>query len=505
MEENVRVGGEWKPLLIIISITALTGIVLQFFINASSSDYWIEKAFVKFNNTTGTIRESFLFHINKDGFHEYYKEYTGDEAVLTIACSKGLDRIDTYEHIHHKEVEMLICRSKAGLKKGNYWLNITYRMPNKEKIRWVSFTNSPRDIKHFWSNGDAIFNNVHRDEAAISYYPQADIGDILFRYFLRISTYRDIIVTILLVASMLIIYWRYGREAAVDEASLPEIVHTPPSHRPSYEVACLMADIPLGRSRDDVARFLSALIVNGIRKGTMEIKDKKLNIKDMKAVEEAYPKEITAILKMLNGRDLSKLNKKDIEKLVNTLMKNYLKTLEKYYSNKGFEEFFIPIGYILLLGGPILAVLLRIVPLPIWLIEWIFTVYFQLLVITGAYARFGKYLLGRYKTKEIYKERLLWDKFKKLLKDQSRLKEYSLKDMNMWGEWLEYAYALEIPKKNIELIAKMAKSMGYEKANEIATVSLYTLALSGAIKSISSSKRSSLGGGFSGGGSFGAR
>ena len=119
-------------------------------------------------------------------------------------------------------------------------------------------------------------------------------------------------------------------------------------------------------------------------------------------------------------------------------------------------------------------------------------------------AQFGLFIaippkvFSRWKGEE-RKEFLQWQAFKKFLSDEAMIKKYSLRDMNIWKEWLVYGTALGVGRK----IARIMKELNIDIPERS-----YAPAIISTLNTSISNMYVSSGGGFSGGfggGGAGAR
>jgi len=111
---------------------------------------------------------------------------------------------------------------------------------------------------------------------------------------------------------------------------------------------------------------------------------------------------------------------------------------------------------------------------------------------------FPSTLFGHWKD-DRYKEKLEWDAFARFLSDLALIRQYSPKDMSMWGEWLVYGTALGVGKKvesAMEALNIDLPQAGVPLATGIRSAFVPVLAFT-------PPSRGGSGGGFGGGGSFG--
>ncbi len=498
---------EWKNFVLISGIILLVGLGLQLFLSAGAfhNDYWVKHVDVHFDNATKTITERITFEVNSTKFHEIYKEYAGKQPILKVECSSGLkSKIAPSEDHPNSGNKDIICRNDKGLKPGTYTLTVTYRMPPKMPVRWVVFTVTPRRVESVSSNGDVLLKACYANEPVVAFYPHADLYGIVRLVLVYINRWAGIVVALFFIALLYIIYKIYGVEYDVDRSALPDMLHTPPKDRPSYDVALFFTSKP-GFDKSDrkkLARVISAIVTEGIIDGALKLEERKVKVIDEGKLS-TYNEHIKNIIHRLDGKDAAYISREDARYIVKELEAHYkeVNKKESIYSNDGYN-FFIMVSFLLAFLGPFVF--------PLYLAASFLLVGIAAMIGVSA---FGGYLLGKYSTPETFKERLMWERFAKLLKDESLLKEYGPKDARMWGRWLAYAYAFGIPKEKIVKLFELAQThisgLGIT-SSDIYAISVVGYNLGSNMAASSSSSGGglgggSIGGGFSGGGSFGAR
>ncbi len=497
---------ESKALFKIILIIAIAGIILQALFSFSSldSDYWVKHVDVKFDNKTHTITETITFVVQELGFHEVYKVYAGEEPVLSVRCSDGLKAkvapsLD-YPNTAYKD---LICRDDNGLKPGEYTLTAVYRMPSTKPVRWVVFTETPRRVESISTNGEVLIGAALAGEPVVAFYPKADLYGAFKLLLIYINRWAPVLSALFVIALLLAVYKIFGVEPPVNKSEIPEVSHTPPSNRPSYEAALFFTSNPTFNEGDTekFKRFISALLMEAVVKGVGKFNDDKtFSIVNKNGLSQ-FDYNIQEILKLFDGRNPSKLSNIESRSVLRYI-KAYYKKVNKndgIYDSTGEGVFF---GVLFLAT---FVAFFTTAPIAVSM----FVMLFVALPVVGI---FGGYLLGRHKSPEVFRERLLWDSFANLLKNESLIRQYGPKDAQMWGEWLAYAYAFGIPKKKIIKMANIAKETSgfYVPERTLTTIAYTSTALSSSMAPSSSSSGGglsggSIGGGFSGGGSFGAR
>jgi len=473
------------------------------------NDYYISNLNTVFNANSHTIKENIQFHVNEERFHELFKDYYGSpEDIISVSCPKDFN---SYQRSSSEGYE-LGCKSPTTIKKGNYNIDITYSPKdiNWNHIKWVSFNNVYRKIMSFTSNGAIVYGSSFNGEPIVAFYPKADVFDILYMMFIKITYYDMFLVPFLFVILFIIIYYKYGREFDID--GIPDVYHSPPNKkRYAFDVVLAFRDPPTKESiTNKIKPILSSILIEAVVSGAITMTDKKITIKDLSKLPENIRDVITNLAAIKN---IKQIDYSDYLEIV-TSLKFYFDTglnFHSIYNNNGESKLslsliiiivvsmillFIPLFGILPVVGKVLAITNL-------------NVFYESIIGLSLVPVLGKHIFGKYKTVDVYKEKLLWDSFGHLLRNESLLKKYGPKDKNMWGRWLAYAYAFDVPKKILNNIIKknINTNSYYISSAYLSTAGMkfsnFRSRSSGGGSSFSSG--GGFGGGFSGGGSFGAR
>lgn len=111
---------------------------------------------------------------------------------------------------------------------------------------------------------------------------------------------------------------------------------------------------------------------------------------------------------------------------------------------------------------------------------------------------FPSTLFGHWKD-DRYKEKLEWDAFARFLSDLALIRQYSPKDMSMWGEWLVYGTALGVGKK----VESAMEALNIELPQAAVPLATGVRSAFVPVLAFTPPSRGGSGGGFGGGGSFG--
>ena len=389
------------------------------------------------------------------------------------------------------------CRFK-DIPSGEYRIRIHYYLNDVDAsshISWVVFNELPRRVYNITSNGYVPFSSSTMGEPVVAIY-NPTVGDKIYFFAIWVFLRLPFLVGPLFLLYIVYIYNKYGKD--VTDETVPEVYHTNPSDRPPLEVALFFSGSP---NNIDVAKAISAVIAHGVVEGVVELND----VLRVKGDLSNLPKEEREILEVLNGVRVDDVDRNLALKLRALVRKIHNKLMPKVYDNSGDKR----VGVVLIIAT--LLVIASFFGIPFIILDKLFPIldpligYFvwiatmlSLLIMGVAIFKFSRYALGKYKD-GLYKEALLWEAFKRLLSDESRIREYGLDDKHMWGKWLAYAYALGVSEKIIKLLA--------QKANvyNASLISRYGVALARVSPSGVSSYNRGLGGGFRGGGRFGMR
>ncbi len=461
------------------------------------NDYYIKLVYVKFNKPY--IHETIVFHVNEEKFHDLFKIYYGPMSdIISYECSDGLK---PYKDRIRKEVG---CRSNVEIKRGDYTLQITYKPSNVNwaYVKWVVFNDLPRKVESVKTNGALVSSSSLFGEPVVVFYPRVEIGDVIYIYLIKLFMLLPLLTPFIIIGITYYIYLKFGKEYEIKGA--PSVYHTIPNpERDPVDLALyFFNNPPTAISADVISRAISSAIAHAVVVGAVEVENNRVKLVDPSKLNQLSEKEQT-IIQVVCDETMSRREK---GLLIYKKMKSYG---NKFYDSTGEFVFGLTVVF-----GPVLFMMVG--PFILWFLGFynIFSEDFiKLMIAIISFELFSaifgffilKHLLGRYKTPEIYKEKVLWDAFKRLLDDQSRIKEYGIKDKNMWGMWLVYGFAMGVNKKSLEFISKGLASMG--KTINVHRISSFSVGLA----SVAMPSKSSgfggggLGGGFSGGGSFGAR
>ncbi len=465
------------------------------------NDYYVKEVSVEFNKPF--IRESITFKVNENKFHQIFKVYYGNlHDIVDFECSDGL-------HSYFSDVEEGVeigCESPTGIKPGSYTLTITYKPEvNWSYVKWVIFNYAPRKVESIKSNGKPAYTSSLFGEPVVAFYPDAKQKDLEFMHLIKLLSLIPLIAPVVFVVLLYVTYLLFGREPAINE-TIPEVYHSIPSQRTPLEVVILFKDPITTNCEKKVKEIINTILAHAIVKEAIDIKKDRIYIIDeqkFNELEEAE-REVISLIKE------KKMSDKDLRKMYGVLRRYAKKKLKEVYDEK---------GYWIMMGLSILGLFTAFMMDDIFdssasyrvFIKslgagTILPIYFISIGSLFAVTIFKGHLFGRFKNKEIYKEFLLWKAFRNLLNNQSLIKKYSLKDKNMWGSWLVYAYALGVKKESIKYLIEIGKLYSpafYSRLNRINGFSTYVWGMT--LASRIGRGRGGLGGGFSGGGTFGAR
>ncbi len=296
---------------------------------------------------------------------------------------------------------------------------------------------------------------------------------LLFQFFFgfgrNIDNYAPLIAGFIISLCIVLLYIKYGQKPKVNEDRLPETMHAPPKNRAAYEVSIAFRELPLETSPQ---KDLPPLIMEALLKGLVEIRNNILYVKNMKAIKKEFNPYLAHIFEWLNKRKVDGIDEFIAQGLERHLQ-FYARSLAYLYDTNGediFTKICLGVGVATLIIGTITITLFH----ANWVVPWVVGLGVEPLIIYGLYIFKGNHLLGRYSSKDAYMERLKWNRFAKLLKDESLMKKYGPKDISMWGKWLAYAYALGIPHIRLYKLKDNAKKSGYEKVKDIEIASKYS-------------------------------
>ena len=475
-----------------VGVVAALLVVMFTYPLPQGNDYYISHVSILFQQPY--VVEDITFHVVEGGtFKEYFKLYYGErEHIEKVECSHGTPQIRDAEG----DVE-IACVSNAPLPPGDYKLRITYKPPiDWDYVKWVAFSYVDRPIERITSNGEVGFPSSHFREPAVAYWPKREAADAIRDATLEAVLLFPYAFPFLLAAFSFYLYYRYGRE--FDVGVVPDTFHDVPNkERSPVDVALFLHKYPQLRVKEAVSSAVALAIV----KGVAEMEGDVLRVKGK--LEELPPIE-GQIVKLLNGKNLKNLDEGTAATVARIVKEYYNKGAVLYLDNKGIK---------ILTWLMALFVILFIIPLDLFIIPslfphvegvwggWHFSLLAGGLAYTIAFLALQGYGLQRYNEKEIYREKLLWDAFGKLLREESLIKQYGPKDKAMWGLWLVYAYAMGLPKKIVELLGERA---GIPHATAIYAAGVRVKRLSKP-KGRGSGHSFRLGGGYVGGGRFGMR
>ncbi len=498
-----------------IYIFVFLAVIFIFSPRLTNFDFYLKHVNVIFNGQSHLITEHLTFHVNWEKFHYLFKNYYGNpKDVVGIICPTGFK---SYEQEAKEGGYEVGCKSNGYIHPGDYKITITYNPKDVDfnYVKWVSFNNIPRVVKSYTSNGDVPFKSSWDGRPLVAFYPHIKLLDQLYMYFLVLFLNSGWVLLILSTAFMLFVYYTFGKDYNIPD--IPSVSHNPPSDRPAYDVAILIRDPPdTNGIKSKIKDILSSIIMDAYLKGAITLKDKTLSIvgsfqdKDGNLIIKKdspinkFPDKIKNIL-------ITLANLEDVKTIAPDTYKEIYENLKAYYSKfKVYDS----TGDAIFLAGTFIFSFLAMIVLSFDIFPLVTnvmlasTIFYLTYILFGSaflyFLLFPKHIFGRFKDRNIYREKLLWDAFGNLLRNESLLKKYGPKDKNMWGKWLAYAYAYGVPKKIINYIIDYSSNRYYTY------VDAYNGYLSSGIsyaqaRSSSSYGGGSMGGGFSGGGSFGAR
>jgi len=234
---------------------------------------------------------------------------------------------------------------------------------------------------------------------------------------------------------------------------------------------------------------------------------------------EPFPDQIVKVIDTLASKDVRTINRITYNTIASYLNGYYAEHLRDTYDSVG-SSIVVAISVIMLF----LSIVVLSTPLIYLFVAMsnnlvsyrvaaaIFSfISVDALVLFGLSAVFSKHIFGRYKSEDLYRERLMWDSFGRLLRNESLLKKYGPEDSGMWGKWLAYAYAFGVPKKIIDNVITERMDNRFIVYSNLALIASHRMSVIGSRGAGGGSVHSggysgfSFGGGFVGGGSFGAR
>ena len=500
-------------LLVIIGIAALVFMAPNIR-NGLEKDYYIKNVKVTFAKPY--IYEEITFKVNAERFHELFKVYYGNLSdIISVQCSDGLK-----PYKHGKEIG---CKSSRTIKPGEYVLKVKYK-PNVDwsYVKWVTFNDLPRKVERVETNGELAYASSLFGEPIVAFYPEANSSDVEDLWITRLVLWSPIFILVAVIPILYYIYIKYGKEYNIP--GLPEVYHTLPNpKRNPLEVLFSFVDPISGDKRGGVdtailnkmKNALNAALVNGVVKGAIKIGDKEIEIIDEKKFNELSDLEKEYINMAIRASKKEKITIKEAKELYKKTEEFAKAKIKNIFSSEGFN---VAMAFSTLLflfgffGIPLILSLTnsgRLVSEDVAGAVSVFIILLSLAIMIGLGISRAGHLFGRFKNKEVYKEKRLWDAFAKLLSNESLIKKYGIEHKNMWGIWLVYAYVFGI-KDSIKKF--FMKELNLERRINLTTLRRTNRIYSAAVISTLAprsrggfSGAGGLGGGFSGGGGFGAR
>ena len=501
MDESER-----RSFALIIITTLLVYLIFEYYGSGTlfiplKDDYYIKSVYVEFDKPF--IRESIVFKINENKFHQIFKVYYGNFSdIVNYRCDGGLN---SYFDFVNEGIE-IGCQKSSGIQPGTYTITITYKPDvNWSYVKWIVFNYAPRKVEMIKSNGKLPYNSSLFGEPVVAFYPNVKSQDLSLMQTVKLLSWMPIIAPILFIVLLYVVYKLFGSEPSINER-MPEVHHAIPSERTPLEVVTLFKEPVTTNLDTKIKEVVNTILAHGVINGAIDVKKDKIYIIDKKKFDELEDVEKEVILLIKD----KKMSLKEVRKL-RRILRNYAKRkMKEVYDEKGFWIIFgfsvlglfvVMFAENALQSSEILRPFVKSISsslLP--------PLYFISIISLFTVSAFKGHLFGRFKNKEVYKEFLLWRAFKNLLNDQSLIKKYGLKDKNMWGSWLVYAYALGVKKESIKQLIEIGKMYSpalYPRLARISGFSNYVWTTDFAYN-VGKGKTGGFGG-FSGGGTFGAR
>ncbi len=461
-----------------------------------SKDYYVERVVVTFD--LPYVKEEITYRVKEGFFHEMFKVYYGKDPVVEVVCLDG-------GKPYAREVEDGLevgCTFPTTLSPGSYKMAVTYEVGSASHLPWVVFNEVPRKVLSVSSNGYVPFSSSTMGEPVVAVL-NPTLEDKLYFLAVRLFLLLPFIAGAGAIALLARAYFLHGRDEAED---VPDVYHDIPNDKRSpMEVALFFSGDP-GNLGDVGSRPVDGALAHAVVEGAVDIKDGKVVVVDREALGRlpVWERRIVEALEGLSPKDITPVKALRIQQIVNQAFRD---GIDKVFDRRGRKtaEALLVVGFIGVflfatqLGDALVGAVFPIVD-PNFRFFVPLSTFMSFIAASSAFLWAGKYALGRYRS-GLYRERLLWDAFANLLRNESLLKEYGLEDKHMWGMWLAYAYALGVPERVVKLIS--------QKAHLPAGVMVGKYG--GAYRSALSTARSRRGGrgislgGFRGGGRFGMR